>query len=75
MTVKEFTSRLWYAQNIVIITWQQFDKCNDLDEILGKALLKCENWQLRSDVYKKINNKLVDSYGVMDEYLIIEVHE
>lgn len=75
MTVREFTSKMWYAQQIVIITWQQFDRCKDIDEVLGKALLRCENWQLRSEVYREINNKMVDSYGVMDGYLIVEVHE
>ena len=75
MTVREFTGRCWYAQQIVIITWKQFDKCENIDDVLGKALLRCKNYELRSEVYREINNKMVDSYGVMDEYLIIEVHE
>ena len=74
MTVRELTSRVWYAQKVVIIAWQQFEKCKDLDEILRKAVLKCENWQLLSETNKEVGSKIVDSYGVMDNYLIIEVH-
>lgn len=74
MTVREFTSRIWYSQKIMIIKWQDFDKCKNIDDIRKAALMVGENYQLRSVNYEKANNMLVDSYGVMDDTLIIEVH-
>ena len=74
MTVKELTSRVWYAQKIVIIKWKNFDTCKDIDEIRKVALMTGENYQLRSVNYDKINEMLVDSYGAIDNTLIIEVH-
>ncbi len=74
MTVREFTSHVWYSQKIMVIKWKEFDKCKDIDEIRKAALMVGENCQLRSVKYEKVNNMLVDSYGVMDNTLIIEVH-
>ena len=74
MTVREFTGHLWYAQKIIIVKWKDFDKCKDIDDIQKAALMVGENYQLRSVKYEKVNNVLVDSYGVMDNTLIIEVH-
>lgn len=74
MTVREFTSRIWYAQKIMIIKWKEFDKCKDIDEIRKAAVMTGENCDLRSVTYDKVNNMLVDSYGVIDNVLIIEVH-
>ncbi len=74
MTVREFTSNAWYSQKIIVIKWKEFDKCKDIDDIRKVALMVGENWQLRSVNYENVNNMLVDSYGVMDNALIIEVH-
>lgn len=74
MTVREFTSRVWYSQKIMIIKWQVFDIYKDIDDIQKLALMVGENWQLRSVNYEKVNNMLVDSYGAIDNTLIIEVH-
>lgn len=74
MTVRELTSRVWYSQKIMVIRWQEFNKCKDIDEIRKAALMVGENYQLISVNYEKVNNMLVDSYGVMDNTLIIEVH-
>lgn len=74
MTVREFTSHVWYSQKIIVIKWKEFDRCKDIDEIRKAALMVGENYQLRSVNYENINNMLVDSYGVIDDTLIIEVH-
>ena len=74
MTVREFTSLVWYIQKIIIVKWKDFDKCKDIDDIRKVALMVGENYQLGSVNYEKVNNMLVDSYGVMDDTLIIEVH-
>lgn len=75
MKVKEFVSRLWYSQDLVIIKWRDFDKCKDFDEILDKSLAVCDNADLRSAEYKWIMEMDIDSYGVYDGMLIVEVHE
>lgn len=74
MTIREFTSHVWYSQKIMVIKWQDFDKCKDIDDIRKAALMVGENWQLLSVNHKNVNNMLVDSYGVIDDTLIIEVH-
>ena len=74
MTVREFTSHAWYSQKIIVIKWKDFDKCKDIDDIRKVALMVGENWQLISVNYENVNNMLVDSYGVMDNALIIKVH-
>lgn len=77
MTVREFTSRVWYIQQIIVIKWQEFDKVKDkanIEEIKEKAFMYGANHELSSVTYEKVNNMLVDSYGVIDDYLIIEVH-
>ena len=74
MTVREFTSRMWYSQKIIVIKWKEFDRCKDIDEIRKAALMVGENYQLRSVNYENINNMLVDSYGAIDDTIIIEVH-
>lgn len=74
LTVREFTSRLWYSQPIIVLKWQQFDRWYNIDEIRKAALMVGENYQLRSINYEDVCNMAVDSYGVMDNTLIIEVH-
>ncbi len=74
MTVREFTSRMWYSQKIIVIKWKEFDRCKDIDEIRKAALMVGENYQLRSVNYENINNMLVDCYGAIDDTIIIEVH-
>ena len=73
-TVREFTSKMWYEQKIAVIKWKEFDKCNNIDDIRKAALMVGKNYQLRSINYDNVNGMLVDSYGVMDDTLIIEVH-
>lgn len=73
MTVREFTSQLWYIQKIAIIKWKAFEQCNDIDDIRHKALMVGNNYELRSVIYDNINDMLVDRYGAMDDMLVIEV--
>lgn len=75
MTVREFANRVWYSQKIIVIKWQKFnDECIDINEIRKSALMVGESYQLRSVNYENVNNMLVDSYGVIDNVLIIKVH-
>ena len=74
MTVREFTSHMWYAQKVIVIKWKEFDKCNNIDDIKRRALMVGENCNLRSTAYEKICEMLVDSYGAIGDTMIIEVH-
>lgn len=74
MTVREFTSRMWYAQKVIVIKWKEFDKCDNIDDIKRRALMVGENWNLRSTAYGKICGMLIDSYGAIGDTMIIEVH-
>ena len=77
MTVREFTDHIWYVQPILVITWQDFDarEREDIEELKKKALLYGDNCMvLSSETAKSIMDKKVDSYGVIDNVLIILVH-
>ena len=74
MTVREFANRVWYSQKIIVIEWRKFDECIDINKICKSALMVGESYQLRSTNYENVNNMLVDSYGVIDNALIIKVH-
>ena len=71
MTIKELTSKLWYASKIAIIEGKEYDVCNDIDDIQRKSLMFGENCQLRSVNYKSLNLKKVYNFGVIDNRLII----
>lgn len=73
MTVREFTDHLWYTQKIIIIKWKEFDWNDSIDVMESKALMVGENHQLLSIVYDAVNDMSIDSYGVIDNTLIIEV--
>lgn len=81
-TVSEFTSKMWYAQKILIIKWQDFDTIgwgireieNCLEAAKEKAVYIGTPHELRSEVYTDVNKMTIDSYGVMDDVLIIEVY-
>lgn len=73
MTVREFTGHLWTIANIIIVDYKTFSSYWSIDEIKENALWQGENSQLLSCTADEINNKIVGSFGVMDNYLIIEV--
>ena len=75
MTVREFTEHLWTIVNIIIIDYKTSFSLSDwnIDVIKENALWQGENNQLLSCTADEINNKIVGSFGVMANYLIIEV--
>ena len=74
ITVREFTSRMWYAQPMVIIPWKRLHNEIDIKKIKENAIYIGTPHELRSDNYANINNRTVDSYGVIDNNIIITVH-
>lgn len=72
-TLREFISKLWVGNKIVVITQEAFDKCSDIEDIRKASLMFGESWQLRSVVYDDVNNMMVMSYGVMGDVLVIKV--
>lgn len=73
-TVRQFTDRLWYVTDICIIR-------KDHEPITYPTLTKFRKialWtgnvsSLRSITAKEVNDRYVDSYGIIDNTLIIEV--
>lgn len=73
MTVNEFLGRCWYRTDLVIIKWQVFDTVKEaanIEQIKEKAIYVGTPHELNSD----IQNMSLDSYGIIDDYLIILVH-
>lgn len=65
MTVREFTFRMWYGQNIIICP----------RDLLNKSLYEGTNQALRSDLYEGLKNMTVSSFGADEDKIIIEVVE
>ena len=65
MTVREFTFRMWYGQNIIICPRDH----------LNKSLYEGTNQALRSDLYEGLKNMTVSSFGADEDKIIIEVVE
>lgn len=73
-TVKEFTSKMWYTQPMVVIPWNKLHNEIDINKIKAKAIYVGTPHELRSDNYTDVNNRYVDGYGVIDNTMIITVH-
>lgn len=73
-TIREFTSHMWYAQQMIIIPWQKLHNEIDIEKIKANAIYIGTPHELRSVIYDNINNKILDSYGVIDNTMIITVH-
>ena len=74
MTVSEFLGRCWYRTNLIIIKWQVFDQEYSIEQIKEQAIYIGTPHELNSDIHKNIHNMSLDSYGIIDGYLIILVH-
>lgn len=77
MTVSEFLGRCWYRTDLVIINWQVFGTVKEavnIEQIKEKAIYVGTPHELNSDIHKNIHNMSLDSYGIIDDYLIILVH-
>lgn len=72
MTVSEFLGRCWCLTKLVIIKWQVFDTVKEanIEQIKEKAIYVGTPHELNSDVH----NMSLDSYGIIDDHLIILVH-
>lgn len=66
MTVREFTSLLWYSQVVKIVI-------HDKDGNEKNVLAECPNYALRSALYEEINKMEVRSYGVENNAMVIVV--
>lgn len=73
-TIREFTSRMWYTQQMIIISWKKLHNEIDIEKIKANAIYIGTPHGLRSDNHANINNMTVDGYGVIDNTMIITVH-
>ena len=76
-TVNEFLNRCWYGSKIIVIYWADCEiylAAHDIDAIKEKAKFVGTPHELRSDTFKDVREMTVDSFGAMDDYIIIETH-
>ena len=70
-TVRDFVSRLWYTENMMIIPYKHEPiTYPTLDNFRQISIYEGINHTLKDN---EILNKWVKSYGVIDSVLIIEV--
>ena len=73
-TVREFTGRMWYSQPMIIIPWNRLHNETNLEKIKERAIYIGTPHELRSVTNANINNMAMDSYGAIDNTIIITVH-
>lgn len=73
-TVREFTSRMWYVQPMVVIPWNKLHNETDINKIKERAIYVGTPHELMSVNNEVVNNRYVDGYGVIDNTMIITVH-
>ena len=77
LSVEKFVDNCWYVCPIIVIKIKDagvFRDTIDMEKIKEKAVyVGTPSQLLGSDECKYICNMTVDRYGVIDEYLIIEV--
>ena len=71
MTLREFCSRCWYVQPIVIVEYGKYDPRRGDPE--SQAIAKGTPHEFRSVVYEELKKRTVKSYGVINNNLIVEV--
>ena len=74
ITVREFTDHMWYTQPMVIVPQSKLHDEIDIEKIKANAIYVGTPHELNSDIHKNIYNMSLDSYGIIDDYLIILVH-
>jgi hypothetical protein len=68
MTVNELTNFIWYVQEIIIV---ESVPSLDIDELRTKALFVGDNAELRSDNYKDIKNRYIQSFGAVEDFVVV----
>ena len=69
MTVNDLTNMMWYIQHIIIV--DQVSNVYNLGKVKENALFVGDNAELRSDLYKDLKNRYVQSFGSIDDYIVI----
>ena len=78
--INEFSDRCWYGTKMVIIKWADADtvmrSCPQdlLAALKENAVYVGTPHELRSETHKEIRELILESYGVVDDHLIVEVH-
>ena len=69
MTLNDLTNMMWYVQEIMI--FETFPVGSDPEELRKAAMLVCDNSELRSDTHKDIRNRYIQSFGAIDDFVIV----
>lgn len=74
ITLNQFTMNMWYITKIIVMDYNEKMPDNPtIDNLKSKALFSGSQNKLESVTFKSLSNLYVKSYGVIDDYLIIEV--
>ena len=69
MTLNELTNMIWYVQEIIVLDYSP--NSIDISELKEKAVFYGDNAELRSDLYKDIKGKYVQSFGALDDFVVV----
>ena len=72
MKLRDLLNRTWYITKVIIV--DDLGNEVDINKIKERAFFVGENHETRSVTVAWMLDKNVRSFGVMDDYLIIEVY-
>ena len=70
MTLNELTNMMWYVQEMIIVEGKMPETANT-DKIRETAIFAGDNAELRSDNYKDLKGRYIQSFGAIDDFVII----
>lgn len=73
ITLRQLTMHLWCVVPIVVIEHDRFEQEDSLDTMRHKAVMTGDSLQLLSVSYSALNERNVDSYGIIENTLVIVI--
>ena len=70
MTLNELSMMMWYAQELIIVEGKMPETANT-DKIRETAIFSGDNMELRSDNYKDLKSRIIQSIGAIDDFVIV----
>ena len=72
MTLNELTNMMWYVQEMIILD-KDHDQIAyaDIEDLKSQAIFVGDNMELRSDNYKDLKGRYIQSFGAIDDFVII----
>jgi len=70
MNINELSNYIWYVQEIIIV---ESVPSLDIGELRAKALFVGDNAELRSDIYKDLKNRQIQSFGAVEDFIVVKL--